>query len=262
MRILHTNDDGISATGIAALHEATATLGERLVVAPASGQSAESHGITFHRPLMVRTARLDFGGEGVAVEGTPADCVKLALRALWPERHGAGTRPDLVISGMNHGANVGINVIYSGTVAAAVEAAFLGVPAIAVSLMLGDKARADYRRAAQIARGAIDRVIAAGLLDAHRVININVPCVERPDAPMPPVCVVPMNTAAGVDGYERRTAPDGRTYYWPAGNGMEFVHTAEGSDVERLYGGAVTVTPLFYDLSDRGLLERMRRALG
>jgi 5'-nucleotidase len=78
---------------------------------------------------------------------------------------------------------------------------------------------------------------------------------------MPEICVVPMNTAAGIDGYERRTAPDGRTYYWPAGNGMEFVHTAEGSDVERLYGGAVTITPLFYDLSDRGLLERMRRAL-
>ncbi|MFM1830721.1 MAG: 5-nucleotidase SurE [Planctomycetota bacterium] len=262
MRILHTNDDGIGATGIAALHHATEGMGERLVVAPASGQSAESHGITFHRPLMTRTARLEHGGEGVAVDGTPADCVKLALRAIWPERHGPDTRPDLVISGMNHGANVGINVIYSGTVAAAVEAAFLGVPAIAVSLLLGDRSRIHWARAAAIARHAIDRVVAAGLLDAHRVININVPRTESPDAPMPPMAVVPMNTAAGIDGYERRTAPDGRTYYWPAGNGMEFVHTAEGSDVERLYGGAVTVTPLFYDLSDRTLLERMRRALG
>jgi 5'-nucleotidase len=261
MRILHTNDDGISAIGLAAIHEATATLGERLVVAPASGQSAESHGITFHRPLMVKAAALDFGGEGIAVEGTPADCVKLTLRALWAERHGAGTRPDLVISGMNHGANVGVNVIYSGTVAAAVEAAFLGVPAIAVSLMLGDRTRIAWRRAAQIARVAIDRVIAANVLDAHRVININVPCIEREDAPMPAMHVVPMNTAAGTDGYERRTAPDGRTYYWPAGNGMEFVHTTEGSDVERLYGGAVTITPLFYDRSDRELLARMRTAL-
>jgi 5'-nucleotidase len=173
MRILHTNDDGIGATGIAALHHATEGLGERLVVAPASGQSAESHGITFPRPLMTRTARLEHGGEGVAVDGTPADCVKLALRAIWPERHGPGTRPDLVISGMNHGANVGINVIYSGTVAAAVEAAFLGVPAIAVSLLLGDRSRIHWPRAAAIARHAIDRVVTAGLLDAHRVININ-----------------------------------------------------------------------------------------
>jgi 5'-nucleotidase len=209
----------------------------------------------------VKTAALDFGGEGIAVEGTPADCVKLTLRALWTERHGTGTRPDLVISGMNHGANVGVNVIYSGTVAAAVEAAFLGVPAIAVSLMLGDRTRIAWRRAAQIARVAIDRVIAANVLDAHRVININVPCIEREDAPMPAMHVVPMNTAAGVDGYERRTAPDGRTYYWPAGNGMEFVHTTEGSDVELLYGGAVTITPLFYDRSDRELLARMRTAL-
>jgi broad specificity polyphosphatase/5'/3'-nucleotidase SurE len=104
-------------------------------------------------------------------------------------------------------------------------------------------------------------VIAANVLDAHRVININVPCIEREDAPMPAMHVVPMNTAAGVDGYERRTAPDGRTYYWPAGNGMEFVHTTEGSDVELLYGGAVTITPLFYDRSDRELLARMRTAL-
>jgi 5'-nucleotidase len=261
MRILHTNDDGIFATGLAALHAATEGLGERLVVAPASSQSAESHGITFHRPLMTGAAPLAFGGEGVAVDGTPADCVKLTLRALWAERHGEGTRPDLVISGMNHGANVGVNVIYSGTVSAAMEAAFLGVPAIAVSLMLGDRAKADYRRAASIARHAIDRVIAAGVLDAHRVININVPPTESADAPMPPIRVVPMNTAAGIDGYERRNAPDGRTYYWPAGNGMEFTHTAEGSDVEQLYGGAVTVTPLFYDRSDRDLLERMRRAM-
>ena len=154
MRILHTNDDGIAATGIAALHEATATLGERLVVAPASGQSAESHGITFHRPVMVHNARLDFGGEGVAVEGTPADCVKLGARALWQEWYGKGARPDLVISGMNAGANVGINVIYSGTVGAAVEGAFLGIPSIAVSLHLGG-GTPHFARAAQIARAAM-----------------------------------------------------------------------------------------------------------
>jgi len=259
MRILHTNDDGIFAPGLAAMHEATQSLGERVVVAPAGSQSAESHGITFSRPLMTKLAPLDFGGEGISVDGTPADCVKLSLRALWLERFGANSRPDLVISGMNHGANVGINVIYSGTVAAAVEAAFLGVPAIAVSLHIGDRTRTHMRRAAAIARVAIDRVIAAGVLDAHRVININVPRTESADAPMPPIRVVAMNTAAGVDGYERRTAPDGRTYYWPAGNGMEFAHTAEGSDVEQLYVGAVTITPLYYDLLDRPLLERLRK---
>ncbi len=261
MNILHTNDDGIYATGLAALHHATESLGTRIVVAPASGQSAESHGITFHRPLMTKLASLETGGQGTAVEGTPADCVKVALRALWPERFGKGSRPDLVISGMNHGANVGINVIYSGTIAAAMEAAFLGVPAIAVSLLLGTPGRAHFPRAAAIARVAIDRVLKAGMLDSHRAININIPCTEVADAPMPPIHVVPMNTAAGIDGYEQRQSPDGRTYYWPCGNGMEFLHTAEGSDVELLYRGAVTITPLFYDLTDRALLQRMQSAL-
>jgi 5'-nucleotidase len=258
MKILLTNDDGLDAPGISALHTAVESLGEVMVVAPASGQSAESHGVTFHTPLLTRQRPLANGAIGTAVVGTPADCVKLGLRALWKERHGAKSLPDLVISGMNHGANVGINVIYSGTIAAAVEAAFLGVPAIAVSLHIGDRARTHLPRAAAIARFAIDHVLRGGLPDAHRVISINVPRTESAAAPMPPIRLVPMNTSAGTDGYERRVAPDGQVYYWSAGNGMEFFHTAEGSDVEALSAECVTVTPLFYDLTDRALLERMR----
>jgi 5'-nucleotidase len=165
----------------------------------------------------------------------------------------------VVISGMNSGANVGVNVIYSGTVAAAVESAFLGVPAIAVSLHLG-RGPSNFARGAWIARQAIDRVLEHPL-DAHRVMNINVPRTESADAPMPPIRVVPMNTAAGADGYERRTSPGGAAYYWPCGNGMEFVHTAEGSDVEALVGRAVTVTPLFHDLTDMPGLAPWRSRL-
>jgi len=247
MRILLTNDDGIEAPGIAALHDALAGLGEIMVVAPLTVQSASGHGITFHAPLMTRTVRTP-SFTGTAVDGRPADCVKVALRAIWPERFGAGSRPDVVISGMNSGANVGVNVIYSGTVAAAVESAFLGVPAIAVSLHLG-RGEANFARGAWIARQAIDRILEHPL-DAHRVMNVNVPRTESADAPMPSIRVVPMNTAAGADGYERRTSPGGAAYYWPCGNGMEFVHTAEGSDVEALVGRAVTITPLFHDLTD------------
>jgi 5'-nucleotidase len=165
-----------------------------------------------------------------------------------------------VISGMNAGANVGINVIYSGTVGAAVEGAFLGIPSIAVSLHLGDRTRTNFARAAQIARTAIDRILEHPL-DAHRVMTVNVPRTESPDAPMPPIRVVKMNVAAGIDGYERRTTPDGRAYYWPDGNGMEFVHTAEGSDVEALFERAVTVTPLWYDLSEHATLASWRARL-
>lgn len=259
MRILLTNDDGIFAPGIEALFAAIRSLGEVTVVAPATMQSAESHGITFHRPLMTREMVLPQIA-GLAVEGTPADCVKLALKSLWPARHGAGSRPDLVISGMNFGANAGINVIYSGTVAAAIEAAFLGVPAIAVSLYIGDRKLVHLPRAAEIARVAIDRVLQHPL-ERHRVININIPFTESADAPMPPIRVVSMNTAAAVDGYERRESPEGRAYYWPTGNGMEFIHMAEASDVEALAQREVTVTPLQFDLTDHAALATWRQRL-
>jgi 5'-nucleotidase len=254
MRILLTNDDGITAPGIAALYDALQGLGEIRVVAPADMQSASSHGITFHHPLMVSEVQANPRMRGVAVEGRPADCVKLAARCLWQEWYGVGARPDLVVSGMNAGANVGINVIYSGTVGAAVEGAFLGIPSIAVSLHLGDRTKTQFARGAEIARVAIDRILQHPL-DAHRVMNVNVPRTESPDAPMPPIRVAKMNVSAGIDGYERRVSPDGRTYYWPNGNGMEFFHTAEHTDVEALTARFVTVTPLWYDLSEHETLD-------
>ena len=260
MRILLTNDDGIAAPGIDALHEAIGSLGEVVVIAPAGVQSAMSHGITFHRPLLVREVQVNPRMRGYAIDGTPADCVKIGLRTMWAERFGEGTRPDLVISGMNSGANVGINVIYSGTVAAAIEAAFLGVPAIAVSLHIGDPAKTAWPRAAQIARTTIDRIVAHPL-DPHRVMSVNIPTIESAAAPMPAIRVVRMNTAAGIDRHERRVSPDGRPYYWPCGNGMEFAHTAQGSDVEALMEHQVTVTPLWYDLTDDASMSAWRERL-
>lgn len=254
MRILLTNDDGIHAPGIEALYDAIQGLGEILVVAPSTVQSASSHGITFHSPLMTEEVVVNDRMKGIAVDGRPADCVKLALRAIWQERFGQGTRPDLTISGMNSGANVGINVIYSGTVAAAVESAFLGVPAIAVSLHMGEPARVRYGRAAWMARNAIDRVFKFPL-DQHSVININIPRTFSDDAPMPEIRVVEMNTAPGTDVYERRVSPADQVYYWSKGSGMEFAHTAPESDVEALMDRFITVTPLTYALTDHTRLQ-------
>jgi 5'-nucleotidase len=197
--------------------------------------------------------------KGFAIDGRPADCVKLGLRRLWPDLFGAGQAPDLVISGMNSGANVGINVIYSGTVGAAVEAAFLGVPAIAVSLHMGGGAP-HWRRAAEIARHAIDEVL-QHRIDAHNVININVPRTHTADAPMPPIRVVSMNTAAGIDNYERRESPSGQAYYWPNGDGMKFYHTKEGTDVEALNDRFLSITPLQYDLTDTHRIAEWRQRL-
>jgi 5'-nucleotidase len=279
MRILLTNDDGIRAPGIIAMHAALVDAPGRLggpmtdrspgavtrsprsvvfTVAPLSVQSATSHGVTFHVPLMVRDEQVTPDFAGTAVDGRPADCVKLAIANLWPDRFGEGQRPDLVISGMNAGANCGINVIYSGTVAAAIEAAFLGVPSIAVSLMLG-AGRPNFDLAASWARRVIDRLLAPGPLRPHQCISINLPLSEgaHPDAPLPPVRVCPMNTHGLVDRYERRETPSGNAYYWATGHGLDFHRTEHGSDVELLKQGCVTVTPLMFDLTQHATLTEL-----
>lgn len=302
MRILLTNDDGLRAPGIAALYEALVDArpgGEHggplrhggqnpretsdvVVIAPLTVQSATSHGVTFHQPLMVREEYLSgTGGEtgrfgpapgarvgaagvkGIAVDGRPADCVKLALTSLWPERFGPGSRPDLVISGMNAGANVGINVIYSGTVAAALEAAFLGVPSIAVSLQIGRRPpRFDV--AARYARRALDVILAEGLPPSHTCLSVNIPVTEQDweiEGQWPPIRVCPMNTHGLNDKYERRVSPGGEVYFWPAGNGLDFRTTDSGSDAHYLAQGCITVTPLIYDLTATSHLETWKRRL-
>jgi len=260
MRILLTNDDGIDAPGILALYDALEGLGEIVPIAPLTVQSATSHGITFTEPLMTREVHAGERMHGTAVDGRPADCVKLAISALWQERFGEGERPDLTISGMNSGANVGINILYSGTVAAAVESAFLGVPAIAVSLHLGDRERARYRRAATLARLTIDRVLEHDL-EPHGVINVNIPRTERDDAPFPPIHVTEMNMAPGIDEYEKRYSPAGDAYYWSTSSSMKFRHTGPETDVEALARGAISVTPLSYVLTDMTRLQTWRERL-
>lgn len=305
MRILLTNDDGIHAPGIVALHDALTDAGgvfggaladpreeasrsPRSVVfpiAPLTVQSATGHGVTVHQPLMTSRERVNARMEGIAVDARPADCVKLAISSLWPERFGAGSKPDLVISGMNAGANCGINVIYSGTVAAALEAAFLGVPSIAVSLHIG-RGRALFDIAAGHARRAIEAVIAGGLPKAHECLSINIPLTETPADPgigaaysdedelpapkpggydpraMPPIRVCPMNTHGLVDQYERRLGPAGAPYYWATGHGLDFRATEAGSDVDLLLKRCITVTPLGYDLTAHRSLEGWKKRLG
>ncbi|MFG0330349.1 MAG: 5'/3'-nucleotidase SurE [Phycisphaerales bacterium] len=264
MRIMLTNDDGIRAPGILALHEAINGLGDELrVIAPRTVQSATSHGVTFHKPLQVHEVEVNQSMSGLAVDGRPADCVKLAITTLWEDLYG-GT-PDLVISGMNAGVNVGIHIIYSGTVGAAIEAAFLGVPAIAVSLHFHDFASIRWDLAGRFAREAIDRVLATDLLKPHSVININIPVTEGDlpaDEPAPDLRVVPMNLAAVRDRYLSRGFPAGQRYYWINGDGLEFHDTAEGSDVEAIMDRFITVTPLQYDLTAHREMETWRKRLG
>jgi 5'-nucleotidase len=322
MRILLTNDDGIRAPGILALHQAL-TLGTAthpgplrsrhhtsapalLTVAPLTVQSATGHGITFHAPLMTRDEVLPFAMDlpgqrdpvvGVAVDGRPADCVKVAISNIWPQRMGGsdsgganagGGKPDLLISGMNAGANCGLNVIYSGTVAAAIEGAFLGIPSIAVSLRLG-RGRTRYDLAAARARYVLEKIMANGGPAPGEVLSINIPTTEDSHPPLPPpskspsppelagtarhdpragdphampaIVVCPMNVHGLVDKYEPRTAPSGETYYWAAGHGLDFHATEPLSDVDQLMQGRITVTPLTFDLTRHAALARWTQAL-
>lgn len=269
MRILLTNDDGIRAPGIRALYHALGGLGEVHVFAPLTVQSATSHGVTFHKPLMVREVKVDDDGDGsyggIAVDGRPADCVKLAITCLWEQRFGG--RPDLVVSGMNAGMNAGIHILYSGTVGAAIEGAFLGVPAIAVSLHFEEYESILWEAAARKARYAIDRILSFGTPPPHSMFNVNIPVTEdgsdgdSGEDAMPPIKVVPMNLAGIRDEYDRRTNPSGQDYFWIRGDGLDFDHTTAGSDVEAIFARAITVTPLHYDLTNREEMAVWRERL-
>src|SRR5262245_29633 len=206
MRILLTNDDGVYAPGLRALRKELLKLGEVVVVAPATEQSAAGHSITLLGPLMVQTV-LDEDQRplGWAVEGKPADCVKLALQELLP------WKPDLVVSGMNAGSNAGINVLYSGTVAAAVEAAFYRHTSIAVSLEYTKAQPLDFPAASVVARKVIEQIVARQP-EPGTLFNVNIPSLEK--GPVRGVRVAPQNVLAYSEQFDRRIDPRGRVYYW------------------------------------------------
>ncbi len=255
MNILLTNDDGILAPGISALAGAVSDMGKIIVVAPETTQSAAAHSITLNDPLVCTKVELANGVKGFSVNGRPADCVKLALVEILPKESELFDKPDIVISGINAGANVGINVLYSGTVAAAIEAAFFNIPAMAISLAIRDKLNFDC--ASEIARNVIRKIIDSGLLTPGSVINVNIP--ECEDGKPKGIKVVPQSTQAGIDRFEKRIDPRGRVYYWLAGDNYPIKDNQE-TDSIALKDNYVTITPLMFDLTSYPQLEKFKRA--
>ncbi len=246
---------------MAALYEAIEGLGEVHVVAPLKVQSATSHAVTFHRPIRV-ASYCGFGpprvGDGAGVVATsvdarPADCVKLAIAHLVPEPI------DLVISGINAGANVGVNVIYSGTVGAAREAAFMGLPAIAVSQHIGDWDDIRWEASAKHAGEAIRRVL-DGPMTPHTVMNINIPVLDDGAEPKG-MTAAPISTSSMVDKYEITPADDGSFHYQTC-NAMTFRKREPGTDVAALFDGYITLTPLEHDVTDTEQLPRWCEHIG
>jgi 5'-nucleotidase len=247
VRILLTNDDGIHAPGLAAMERELAHLGEVCVVAPAVEQSGVGHSITFLTPLVVKE---QFDGDrrrGWAVEGSPADCVKLGVFEF------CQGRPDLVVSGINGGLNAGINVLYSGTVAAAIEGAFFEITSVAVSLEYDEHARFD--RAAALARGVIEQILELKG-PSPQLYNLNIPtqALREPKG----LRVVPMGVSRYGEKYEKRYDPRGRGYFW-AINDPPPPRTSHQTDLSALAEGYVTLTPLDFDLTKRTVLAEMER---
>ncbi len=246
MKILVSNDDGYLATGINVLSEALQEISEVIVVAPDRNRSAASNSLTLSSPLRVTKT----GEDRFSVNGTPSDCVHLALTGLLDEE------PDLVVSGINHGANLGDDVIYSGTVAAAMEGRFLGLPTIAVSLV-GERLT-HFDTAARVVSEMVQK-LAASTLSSDVILNVNVP--DRPYAELTGLRAVRLGFRHKSEPVVRSKDPHGRTIFWvgPAGKGQD---AGEGTDFHAVEHGAVAVTPLKVDLTRHDSLPQLREWLG
>ncbi len=247
MNILLTNDDGIYSEGLVALHKKIADKNRVFVVAPERERSAVSHSITLHRPLRVMKVAINGLSPSWAVSGTPADCIKLGLLEILE------TRPDLVISGINSGANVGINIHYSGTVSAAREAAVYGIPAIAVSMDSFENTY--YEDAAEFVTSWIKKV-SESQLPQGTFLNINYPNLPRKD--ILGVKISCQNIAVYPEYVEKRIDPRNKTYYWQGCNAPHIQDDNPNMDSTVLKQRFISITPIKCDNTDHGMVERLK----
>ena len=247
MNILLTNDDGIYAKGLWALHNRFSLRHSVTVVAPDRERSAVGHGITLHQPLRATRIKMDNGCFGYAVNGTPVDCIKISLMEI------LDVKPDLVISGINLGANVGVNINYSGTVAAAKEASLYQLPAMAVS-MQGYQS-ATFEEAALFTAHLAGNILKYGL-PSGTILNVNIP-----DIPMNGIKGVRISSQGTVfyDEYiEKRIDPRNRVYYWHGHDTQTSVHDP-GLDIAALVDNFISITPIKCDMTDYRTLEELKR---
>ncbi|MBI1995133.1 MAG: 5'/3'-nucleotidase SurE [Deltaproteobacteria bacterium] len=239
MIILLSNDDGIQSEGLTALDDALRSVADVYTVAPDRAQSSMSHALTLHRPLRVN----ELGPRRLSVDGTPVDCVKLALTGLLP------VRPDLVISGINKGPNLGDDIIYSGTVSAAIEGALLGLPAIAVSLVTFKDF--DFRAAADFIMHLLGQ-IRQREIPPKTLLNVNVPPI--PKGEIKGWRLTRMGKRHYSENIVERVDPRGGKYYWIGGDDLGFAQD-DGTDGVAVQEGYVSVTPLQVDLTNFELLQ-------
>jgi 5'-nucleotidase len=245
--ILVTNDDGIHAPGIYALYKAMVDIGEVAVVAPDSERSAVGHALTISDPL--RVFEVDRYGEffGYAVNGTPADCVKLAVKAILDRK------PDLVVSGINQGPNTAINVIYSGTVSAATEGIIMSIPSIAFSLT--SFRNKDFNFAARFAKCLAQKVFEENLPE-ETLLNVNIPAL--PEEEIRGVKITRQGKGRYEEYFEKRIDPMNRNYYWLAGKKLQLDHDADVDDVA-VMNNFIAITPIQFDMTDYKAIELLKK---
>ncbi len=246
--ILISNDDGIESDGIRALWREIRKFADVYVVAPHTQQSAVGHSITVANPIRARKNLIDKNFYGYAVEGSPADSVKLAIRNLLK-----GKKIDLLISGINHGANTSVNIIYSGTVSAATEGTILGIPSIAVSLT--SFTYNDFSFAAKFSAKIAKHVLKNGL-PKGTLLNVNIPAV--PENKIKGVIVTKQGKSFWDDYYESRIDPNRREYFWLTGK-MKLLDDTNEFDEIAVKENYVSVTPIHYDLTNYEMMEEIKK---
>lgn len=246
MKILVSNDDGITSPGIIELVNALKKIGEVTVVAPVSEQSAVGHAITMKNPLRITEHFVDGNFFGYAIDGTPADCIKIGIKNILKHK------PDIVVSGINNGSNAAINIIYSGTVSAAREAAIMDIPAIAISVT--NHLVTDFKFAGEIAAKLTTMVAKQGL-PCETMLNVNVP--DLPQNQIKGILITQQGKSKWDESFIERTDPFGQKYYWLAGKLMEKDNDLT-ADHFASREGYVSVTPIHFDLTDYKMLDEMK----
>jgi 5'-nucleotidase len=247
MNILLTNDDGFKAPGLTALYKEIKKISQAYIVAPDKEQSAAGHAITISHPLRAKTVKKNGSLLGYAVNGTPADCIKLGLQALIKKNI------DLVISGINPGPNIGVSVLYSGTVSAAVEAAILGVPAIAVSLTTYKNPKFSF--AAKFTSSLVQKIIKKRF-PPHTLLNVNIPGLDKNK--IKGVAVTTQCHSKFVESFEKRYDPRGNIYYWLTGY-MESLDKRKNTDIGAIKQNKISITPVHFDMTNHNYIARIKK---
>jgi 5'-nucleotidase len=244
--ILITNDDGIFAPGIFNLIESVADKGNIVVVAPSAAQSGMSHAISLGKPLRLESVKLPLSVEAYSCNGTPVDCVKLSIAQLQ-------FRPDFILSGINHGANVAVSVLYSGTMSAAMEGAIMGIPSVGFSLC-NHSHEADFTAAKEVVSSVFQQLLTQEI-PSHLLLNVNIP-----DIPLELIQGIKITRQAQgrfVEEFDKRTDPYGKEYYWLTGK-FELSDEGEGHDIQAIQNNFVSITPVQMDLTAYQWIETLK----